>query len=106
MATGDDRAVPLAAASAAGWHASCTPTLERQVDGRQGEDAVGDQKRAKDLSRRDQGYPYVPLDEARPSWEPAPGGRNDGRGGRSLLPLVVGVIVLVVVVALVIGLLA
>jgi hypothetical protein len=63
---------------------------------------VGDRKRAKDLSRRDQGYPYVPLDQARASWEPAPGGRE---AGRNLLPLVVAVIVLVVVVALLIVLL-
>jgi hypothetical protein len=49
----------------------------RQTPG--GEDGVGDRKRAKDLSRRDQGYPYVPLDQARASWEPAPGGREAGR---------------------------
>ena len=66
---------------------------------------MGDRKRAKDLSRRDQGYPYVPLDQARASWEPAPGGRD---AGRSLLPLVVAVVavvVLVVVIALLIMLL-
>ncbi len=70
---------------------------------------MGDRNQAKDLSKRDQGYPYVPIEQSDPRWDPAPRGtadRGDGRSGRRLGPAIVGLVGLVVLLVVVVLLIA
>ena len=66
-------------------------------DGKEGRMGTG--RSEEDLSRRDRGYPEVPIEHSRAQWEPEAGG-NSERGGPGSIRIVAAVVAVLLVLAL------
>jgi len=69
---------------------------------------VGDRNVAKDLSKRDRGYPYGSDEETRPRWYPADAAPDRGgrRGSLGALPVIAALVALVLIALLLLAVLS